>query len=313
MSDYHIHLHPHRPTPGAPSMGTYPAGWIDRFVETALARGATEVGFTEHLYRCVEAEPALGRWWETDPDSALGAEMAAWIGSERNLSLTAYVETVLDAKARGLPVRLGLEVDFVPGTEAAVGDLLAGIAFDYLIGSVHWIGGWNFMREGAPPEYGRRGVRRAFEQYFELEAALAASGLVDVLAHVDVIKRHGHVPDGGLDELYAPVVAAAATSATAIEISSIGLRHTIGELYPAPGFLSRFRDAGVPVTLGSDAHLPEDAAWGLDATIAAARAAGYREYLRFEARRPIPTPLPARVAGPSEIAAREAPARSVPE
>jgi histidinol-phosphatase (PHP family) len=313
MSDYHLHLHPHRPTAGAPPMGTYPPGWLDRFVEIALARGATEVGFTEHLYRCVEAGPVLGRWWEGDPDATLAGEMRAWIDSERNLSLAAYVEVVLDARARGLPVKLGLEVDFVPGTEDVVTELLAGIPFDFLIGSIHWIGAWNFMRDTAPPEYGRRGVRRAFEQYFALEAEIAGSGLVDVLAHADVIKRHGLVPEGALDELYAPVVAAAAGSGTAVEVSSIGLRHAIAELYPAPAFLSRFRAAGVPITLASDAHLPDDAAWGRDAVIVAARAAGYDEYLRFEARRSIPTPLPELAPTPDPAGERSAgPARSAP-
>ncbi len=183
-------------------MGTYPPGHIDRYVEAALARGVTEIGFTEHLYRCVEAGPVLGRWWERDADPTLVGEMAAWVASERNLSLARYVDVVLDAKSRGLPVKLGLEVDFVPGTEAAVLDLLAGIPFDYLVGSVHWIGAWNFMRDSAAAEFARRGVRRAFEQYFALEASLAASGMVDVLAHADVIKRAGLRPDGGAADLY---------------------------------------------------------------------------------------------------------------
>lgn len=292
MSDYHLHLHPHRPVLGAPPMGVYPDGWIDRYVEAAAARGVTELGFTEHLYRCVESEPVLGRWWERDPDARLRDELAAWIGTERNLSLARYVEVVLDAKARGLPVKLGLEVDFVPGTEQAVLQLLEGIPFDYLVGSIHWIGAWNFMRDSAVGEYERRGVRRAFEQYFELEATLAGSGLVDVLAHADVIARHGLRPGGDLDRFYEPVVAAAARSGTAVEISSAGLRHTVGRLYPAADYLSRFHAAGVPITLASDAHVAEDAAYGHGVVVAAARAAGYREYLRFTARRPEPTPLP---------------------
>jgi histidinol-phosphatase (PHP family) len=274
-------------------MGTYPPGHIDRYVEVALSRGVTEVGFTEHLYRCVEAEPVLGRWWERDGDPSLMAEMEAWVRSDRVLSLTRYVEVVLDAKARGLPVKLGLEVDFVAGTEAAVLDLLAGIPFDYLVGSIHWIGAWNFMRDTAAAEFARRGVRRAFEQYFALEAGLAASGIVDVLAHADVIKRAGLRPAEGATDLYGPVVAAAARSGTAVEISSAGLRHDVAELFPAPEFLERFRAAGVPITLASDAHMAEDAAWGHDAVVRAARDAGYTTYLRFEARRPIETPLPA--------------------
>lgn len=272
-------------------MGVYPDGHIERFVETALARGVTELGFTEHLYRCVEAEPILGHWWERDPDRALRAAMEGWVASERNLSLPRYVEAVLDAKARGLPVKLGLEVDFVPGTEDAVVDLLAGYPFDFLIGSVHWVGAWNFMQSSAPAEFARRGPRRAFEDYFALETALAGSGIVDGLAHADYVKRLAILPEGGLADLYDPLVAAAARTGTAVEISSAGLRHPIGEVYPAPELLTRFRAAGLPILLASDAHMAAEAGWGHDEVVAAARAAGYAEHLRFDARRPISVPL----------------------
>jgi drug/metabolite transporter (DMT)-like permease len=62
MSDYHLHLHPHthRPSSDAPPPGEYPPGYIDRYVEHALERGVTELGFTEHFYRCVESAPVLG-------------------------------------------------------------------------------------------------------------------------------------------------------------------------------------------------------------------------------------------------------------
>ena len=273
-------------------MGVYPPGYIDRYVEAALQRGVTEIGFTEHFYRCVESIPILGRWWDADPDRGLAAGFAEWIGSQRDLSLARYVEVVLDAKARGLPVKLGLEVDFVPGTEEAVADLLAGFPFDYLIGSIHWIGAWNFMRDSAVDEYARRGARVAFEQYFALEAELAESGLVDALAHADVIKRAGIRPEGGI-RLHEPVVMAAARSGIAVEVSSAGLRHAVGEIFPGPKFLSDLRAAAVPILLASDAHVAADAAWGHDDVVTAARAASYTEYLRFADRVPTVTPLPA--------------------
>lgn len=298
MSDYHLHLHPHVPFPGTPPMGTYPPGWIDRFVEAAQARGVTEVGFTEHLYRCVESIPAFGRWWELDPDRRLGAEMAEWIGEQRTLSLERYVEVVLDAKQRGLPVKLGLEVDFVPGTEARVIELLAPYPFDYLVGSIHWIGAWNFMRSSAPEEFARRGADVAFAQYFALETDLAASGLVDVLAHADVIKRHRIRPEGSLEHLYRPLVEAAVSSGTAVEVSSAGLRHDVGEIFPAPDLLALFAQAQVPITLASDAHVPDEAGWGHDEVIAAALAAGYAERLAFDARRRVSVPLGASRADP---------------
>lgn len=294
MSDYHLHIHPHRPTPGAPPPGTFPADYIDRYVEVALARGVTEIGFTEHLYRCVESEAAFGRWWKRDTYPPLVAEMDEIMRLEQNLSLDRYVEAILDAKSRGLPVKLGLEVDYEPGTEAAVMDLISGYPWDFLVGSVHWIGAWSFMRPWAPEEYARRGVRGTFSKYFELTTALAASGMVDVLGHADVIKVAGLLPRGSLLPLYEPVVAATAASGMAVEVSSAGLRREIREIYPAPSFLALFHAAGVPITLASDAHVAEEAAHGHTEVVQAARAAGYEDYLRFDQRARIPTLLPER-------------------
>ena len=292
MGDYHVHIHPHRETPGAPPPGEFPADYIDRYVEVALSRGATEVGFVEHLYRCVESQAALGQWWKKDPHPHLVAEMDEIMARELDMSLDRYVEAILDAKARGLPVKLGLEVDFEPGTEQKVMDLIAPYPWDYLVGSVHWIGAWWFLRPSGPAEYARRGVRRAFEEYFELTTALAATGMVDSLGHVDVIKVAGLLPDGSLRYLWDPVVEATASTGMAVEISSQGLLRPINEIYPAPAFLDLFHAAGVPITLGSDAHSPDESAFGYAEIVAEARRAGYTDYLRFDSRKRLVTPLP---------------------
>lgn len=291
MSDYHLHLHPHHPTPWAPPMGVYPPGYIDRYVETALERGSTEIGFTEHLYRCHESESILGRWWEDDPNPVLAGEIEQIVNSERNLSLERYVEVVVDAKDRGLPIKLGLEVDFQPGTEERILDLLAPYPFDYLIGSVHWVGAWWPDRKRGMEEYERLGDRPAYEKYFAAETALAESGLVDVLAHADFVKRAGGRPYHPPVDLYEKVVLAAAASGTAVEVSSAGLRQPTQEIYPAPLFLEMFNQAGVAITLASDAHRPEDTAWELAEIVTEARKAGYTHHLRFDARRRIYVPL----------------------
>lgn len=292
MSDYHLHLHPHRPMPGAPPAGVYPPGYIDRYVEVALARGVTELGFTEHLYRCVESEAALGHWWEDEPNPVLRDQMIEMVTRESNLSLERYVSVVLDAKQRGLPVKLGLEVDFQPGTERKVLDLIAPYPWDFLIGSVHWIGGWDFADHAAAAEFGERGIETAWRQYFELETQLAGAGMVDVLAHADVIKKVGLRPAPEvMEELYRPVVAAAAASGIAVEVSSGGLRRESNEIFPAQSLLDLAHEAGVPITLASDGHLAEQAGLGHDLVVATARAAGYTSYLRFDRRHALPTDL----------------------
>lgn len=292
MSDSHLHLHPHEPWDGSPAPGEYPAGLIEAYVESAAARGVEHLGFTEHLYRCVEAEAALGAFWEDEPRRDLADHTAGFVRADRTLSLDGYVDAVLAAKDRGLPVALGLEVDFFPHTIGAVLDLIDPYPWDFLIGSVHWIGGWSIDSSEVAYEYARRGVERAWTEYFALEEQLARSGVVDVLAHVDLPKKYGYRPAEEPVERYRAVVEAAVSSGTAVEVSSQGLRNPAREVYPSPAFLDMFSRAGVPITLASDGHRPEEAGDGVADVVAAARRAGYRTHLRFDRRRRLEVPLP---------------------
>jgi histidinol-phosphatase (PHP family) len=292
MGDYHVHLHPHGAYQGVgPALGEYPPGHIESYVEAAAARGAEEVGFTEHLYRCVESATVLGDFWSAEPKRDLAEHTEAFVREDRTLSLVRYVEAVTDAKDRGLPVLLGLEVDFFPDSIDAVLDLLDPYPWDFLIGSVHWVGGWSIDNVDVVYEFDRRGVREAYEDYFDIETRLAASGAVDVLAHVDVAKKSGrHLPRPPID-LYRRVVEAAAASGTAVEVSTAGLYQPAGEMYPSAVFLRMFHDAGVPITLASDAHVPADCARDRNLALRFARDAGYEFRTRFRARRPTMTSL----------------------
>jgi histidinol-phosphatase (PHP family) len=286
MGDYHVHLHPHGPYDGTgPEPGTFPPDHIAAYVTTALERGEDEVGFTEHLFRCVESTEVLGPFWEDPSNPELASQCRAFVEEDRSLSLHRYVDAVLAAKDQGLPVLLGLEVDYFPETIDAVMSFLDAYPWDFLIGSVHWIGAWSVDHEGADFEFDRRGVRRAYEQYFALETQLAASGVVDSLAHVDVVKKNGRRLERPPLELYRPVVEAAAASGTAVEVSSAGLHRPAAEPYPAPDFLTMFHQAGVAITTASDAHYPPDCARDFDTIKEYAKAAGYAERVRFRQRR----------------------------
>lgn len=292
MGDYHVHLHPHGPYDGTgPEPGTFPADHIEAYVTAALARGEDEVGFTEHLYRCVESTDVLGPFWEDPSNPDVAAQTRAFVQEDRVLSLDRYVGAILAAKDQGLPVLLGLEVDYFPETIDAVVDFLEPYPWDFLIGSVHWVGAWSVDHEGADFEFDRRGVRTAYEQYFALEARSAASGVVDSLAHVDVVKKTGRRLAEIPFELYRPVVEAAAASGTAVEVSSAGLHKPVAEPYPAPEFLKMFSEAGVAITTASDAHYPHECARNFDEIKNYARAAGYSQRIRFRRRKRELVPL----------------------
>ena len=284
MGDYHVHLHPHGdPVPGSPQPGTFPREHIARYVEAAAARGVTEVCFTEHLFRMRDSEPVLGDFWRDEPDG-VAAHTLRMIETERNMALDEYVGAIADAKDSGLPVLLGLEVDYFPETIDAVLDLLAPYPWDLLVGGVHWIGGFAFDDEAMIPEFNRRGAEQVFEAYFDLETRLAASGTVDVLAHADLVKKHGHRSTGDLTEVFTNLARATAASGTLVEVSSAGLTHQCREIYPSQGLLSAFYDAGVAMTMASDTHVPEGTGWGLDLVAEQARRAGYSQRAIFNGR-----------------------------
>jgi len=286
MSDSHLHLYPHRrgdPLP-APPPERYPLDHIEKYVEHAAAEGVTELAFTEHLYRCVESAPVLGPIWERASDPISRANTRVDLLADRTMSLEAYVDVVQRAKDAGLPVLLGLEVDFFPDTIDAALELIDPYPWDILLGSIHWIDGWWFDRIHSVHEWMNRPHRLIYERFFELQSELAASGKVDVITHADRVKYLGHrLRDEPID-LYRQLVGAAAAGGTAMEINTGGLRHPGHEMYPSPTLLRLAKDGGLDITFASDGHNPQQAGWGLDLARSEACSAGFTHRARFVAR-----------------------------
>ena len=202
----------------------------------------------------------------------------------------AYCEALVAARGSGLPVLLGVEMDWLPDRRAEIGAFLDARPFDIVLGSVHWLGPMS-VNNPAVPDWNGRDPAEVWAEYFGELVAAAESGLFDVLAHPDLPKVFGaRMPEELEDTLEAAVASIAATG-VAIECSSAGLRKPVGELYPEPRLLERFRRAGVPATLSSDAHAPEDVARDYPTAVAALRGAGYETITRFSGRRAEQVPL----------------------
>lgn len=291
MGDYHVHLHPHgEPTESTPPPGEFPRSHIEAYVEAAAARGVTEVCFTEHLFRMRESAAVLGEFW-ADETPEVAAPTVRMIEAEQHISLENYVEAIVSAKDDGLPVLLGMEVDYFPGTIDAVLELLEPYPWDLLLGAVHWIGGFAVDDSELIAEFEQRGVDRVFTEYFDLLDQLAASGKLDVIAHSDVVKNHGHRASFDLTETYRRVARSARESGTLVEVSSAGLGEPCAEIYPCPELLAAFHAESVGITLASDAHEPAGTAWAFDQLTTYARTTGYTHRAQFRSRRSHPVPL----------------------
>ncbi|HUP68238.1 MAG TPA: PHP domain-containing protein [Acidimicrobiales bacterium] len=288
MLDYHLHLWPHGEQATEPTLEQLAA-----YCEKATAVGVTEIALTEHLFRFVQADSALGGFWEDDPNPALRPGMEAYWKAHATADLDVYVETVLAAKSAGLPVVLGLEVDHYAGRMDQVAAVLDGYPFDVLLGSVHWIGSWGFDHYEDPvmdAEWDVRAIDDVWDAYTDCLEELAESRVCDVLAHPDLCKITGRMPLVP-DEFYDRMAEAAASSGMAAEVSSAGWRKPVGEAYPAPALLQRFGARGVPVTTASDAHglpLVADRIQDLRALL---NDAGYDSLTAYRSRVPHAVPI----------------------
>lgn len=264
--DYHMHLR--GPANGREGPIEHTVEAVERFVEAASARGVDEIGFTEHMYYFRQVEGLLGYPYHLDR-----------VGHD----LDDYCAAILEAKRRGLPVKLALEVDWLGGREVELAEILAPYPWDYLLGSVHLLG--DEAVDLDPGVWGRLPVEDVWERYFAALRDLATSGLADVLAHPDLVKIFGRRPAPEEVEAHHEATASAAAEAgVAVEVSTAGLRKPVGELYPDAGLLARCRELGVGATLASDAHVAQDVGRDFDAGVEHLRAAGYGTLTVFEGR-----------------------------
>jgi histidinol-phosphatase (PHP family) len=258
IADYHMHLrNEHEEI-------AHDTSSVEPFVAAAQAAGIDEIGFAEHVYYFRQTRPLWSVPYHVE---------------RCNHDLDTYVEAVTCAKGRGLPVKLGLEVDYVPGREADTRALLAPYPWDYLLGSIHFIG--EDAVDSEPRLVDAVGVEEAWRRYFELLARAAKSGLFDSLAHPDLVKVFGDQL-AGFD--YSSVADAIAKSGVAVEVSTSGLRKPVGELYPDRRFLVECRNRDVPVTLASDAHVPALVGRDFDRARELLQSAGYETITVFERR-----------------------------
>ncbi|HEY5112225.1 MAG TPA: PHP domain-containing protein [Acidimicrobiales bacterium] len=251
MIDYHLHLWPHEE-----SSVSFRLDQIAAYCEEAARHGVNELALTEHSHRFVEVANLVGPFWLRfghEPTSKTMAEY--WDFHARN-SLEEYVNLAQLAKDAGLPVKIGLEVDFYKDQMDVVSDLLAQYPFDVLIGSVHWLGTWQLDAYENPVnlhEWSVRDVDQCWKGYALALDELCAANSVDVLAHPDLIKVAGYYVDSP-GEYWDAMAESAARVDVSMECSSAGWKKPVGEQYPAEGFLDRLVGKGLTFTTASDAH-----------------------------------------------------------
>jgi len=256
LVDYHIHT----------KLCGHAYGEPAEYVREALRRGLTEIGFADHM-------PLLHI-----RDEHLTMEPH---------ELPEYVALVREMQERsfGITIRLGIEMDYFPDQMDEIWAAAAGIEFDYVYGAVHYIDGWGFGDSRRLSSYRGRDPDETYGRYFDLFCEAAREGGFDIMAHPDLVKKHGIVTSVPVDDMYEAAARTLAEANVAIEVNTSGIRKRVVEPYPSLGFLKACAREGVPVTLGSDAHVPAQVGMDFDVALELLSAAGIREIATFERRK----------------------------
>lgn len=264
LTDYHIHTPLCKHAEGDP--------W--EYAARARELGMSEIGISDHI-------PMPDNWderWRMAPER-----------------MHEYLALVEDARRRvpEVTVRLGIEADYVPRYRDYIETFLASHPFDYVLGSVHYIGGWMIDNLADPGVLPGPTVDDWWRVYFEFWREAVESGLYDIMAHPDIVKIRGDIPEGDLRRFFGPALESCARRGVAIEVSTAGLHRPVREIYPGRQFLTMAREMGVAIVVNSDAHRPAFVGRDFDRAIAWIRECGYREVARYENRRRTMTRLDA--------------------
>ena len=267
LSDYHVHLRPD--DEGTRASEYFTPSNAERYREAASERGIQELGVSEHVHRFVQA---LDIW--THP----------WWRQNAHDDIDAYCAFVRDET----DLRLGIEADFVAGREDRTANLLEARDWDYVLGSVHFLRDEAVDMRGTPWDVWRSAdPERVWRRYFETLGEAARSGLFDILAHPDLGTVWGDAapsPDGDPRRFYELAMDGIAEADVAIEVSTAGLRKPVRQIYPDAAFLEMCLEAGRPIALSSDAHVPEDLGHEYERAVDWLGELGVRELAVFERR-----------------------------
>lgn len=265
LPDYHVHTNT---TDDA-------VNTIDEMAAAAAAKGLSEIMITDHF---VIDEPGFRVSLKELENHALRA---------------AEIE-----KATGLKVLVGIEMDFFEGMERDLEKVIQSFDFDMVTGAAHFVEGLALADEPHAVRFFRKySPVECYRKSFEALTKAAASGMFDVLAHIDIVKKYsintwGEVPYHEYEDSFEKLIAAMKKTGTGFEVNCRGFDHQTGTQYPSALLMKKLLSAGIDtVTIGSDSHSTNLVGADLDKGAQALRAAGCDHLTLFRQRKAINVPL----------------------
>lgn len=205
-----------------------------------------------------------------------------------------YLGSIEEAqKVSGVTVLRGVEADYYPGCEKFLGPFLSTAKLDIVLGSVHYLDYWAFDNPAQKSIWNSVDTTGAWSNYFDLIMQMVNTGLYDIASHLDLPKKFCHrPPDAKIREMVLPVLDRMAETGMGLEINTSGALVPAAEFYPSPAILTWAAERNLPLSFGSDSHIPGRVGDGFPKAVALAREVGFKTCVRFRDRKMTRVPLP---------------------
>ncbi len=239
MVDYHMHT----------KLCKHAEGEVKDYVISAINKNLKEIGISDHM-------PLLN---DFDPEHRMKLE-------EFEIYKNWYESAVKEFGDK-IKIKFGIEAEYIEDQIEFIKNFVKNGNFDYVIGSVHFIGDWNIASRKEEWKWDGKNVDEVYENYYQIMKKLVQSGVFDIIGHFDMIKKFGHRPDKNFDETIREILKLVKESGMCLEINTSGLKQKAAEIYPSIEILEIVKEYKIPLALGSDAHSPNNVGQSFDIAI----------------------------------------------
>jgi len=260
LVDYHIHT----------KLCNHATGEPEEYLKEAQKKNLLEIGFSDHAPLLPDATKNIRYSIPFEKITMPLSKIKHYINMIKSLS-----------KKSKIPVKLGLETDFFPST-LSIFQTIKNFDFDYIIGSIHFVDYIGFDQEEFIYETEKYGYGRLIKKYLYLIRKMAETRLYDIVGHLDIPKKFGKKPGKMFDNDFRKTLNVIRLNRMAVEINTSGLDRKVKEIYPSLKLIKTCFELNIPVTLGSDAHRPEEVGRHFDEAKKILKKVGYNKIVLFK-------------------------------
>jgi histidinol-phosphatase (PHP family) len=235
--------------------------------EHAIEKGLNEICFTEHF----SVNPKVPTYGHMNFDRYFS-----------------QIEACRKLFGNQLTIKAGIELCEPHLMKEKYRDVLNDLEIDFIMGSVH-----NIKEEKLRTFMVGKTPQEIYQKYFEEVYAMVAHADIDVIAHLDLIKRYAVESMGNYEfddykSIIEKIMRKAIERGIGIEINTSGLSNKVlNETLPSMDVLRLYQSLGGKIlTIGSDSHLAETVGSNQEVAIKMAKEAGFQGIYVFEKREP---------------------------